>query len=194
MGGARPGCLTGGFPQGAGSWGAPRERSSSGAWREPTKQSRVLISHRSHATTRCSGCCPTFQSHTFASDFNGLHHSPKLYLTERGGSQQAAARNQSNRAPGVCLGSAVSSGSLLAAGSSGHAPQDILGDADAPMYPRTHSPAVPSPDGRVLRVSVSAPSSPAALPPGGLSPPHPRCTCTTPSSEQRALAAAGRAK
>lgn len=94
------GGLAGGHPGGAGSWGAARERSSSRAWREPTEQSRVLISHRSHATTFCSGCCPTFQSHTFASDFNGLHHSPKLYLTKRGGSRQAGARNQSNPVPG----------------------------------------------------------------------------------------------
>lgn len=99
-GGAWPGGVSpGAIPWGAGCWGAPGERSGSRARREPTKQSRVLISHRSHATTFCSGCCPTFQSHTFASDFNGLHHSPKLYLTKRGGSQQAAARNQSNPSP-----------------------------------------------------------------------------------------------
>lgn len=130
------GVLLGAVPWGAGGWGAPRERSGSRAWWEPTKQSRVLISHRSHATTFCSGCCPTFQSHTFASDFNGLHHSPKLYLTKRGGTQQAAARNQSNPAPGVCQGTAISSGSLPAAGRSGQAPRGILGDADAPVHPQ----------------------------------------------------------
>lgn len=130
------GVSPGTVPQGAGSWGAPREHSGSRAWREPTKQSRVLISHRSHATTFCSGCCPTFQSHTFASDFNGLHHSPKLYLTKRGGSRQAAARNQSNLAPRVCPGTVVSSRSLPAAGSSGQGPRGILGDADAPIHPQ----------------------------------------------------------
>lgn len=47
--GAVRGCtggeLSGAVPEGAGSWEAPGERSSSRAWREPTKQSRVSISH-----------------------------------------------------------------------------------------------------------------------------------------------------
>lgn len=84
----------------AGDTGRAAEPLAGRAWREPMKQSRVLISYRSHATTFCSGCCPTFQSHTFASDFNGLHHSPKLYLTKREESWEAAARNQSSPAPG----------------------------------------------------------------------------------------------
>lgn len=84
----------------AGDTGRAAEPLAGRAWREPMKQSWVLISYRSHATTFCSGCCPTFQSHTFASDFNGLHHSPKLYLTKREESWEAAARNQSSPAPG----------------------------------------------------------------------------------------------
>lgn len=60
----------------------------------PHNRSLVLISHRSNTTTFCSGRCPTFQSHTFASDFNGFPHSPKLYLTRRGRISVTAARNK----------------------------------------------------------------------------------------------------
>lgn len=108
------------------------------SWREPAKQSWVLIHHRSHATTFCSGCCPTFQSHTFASDFNGLHHSPKLYLTKRGGSREAAARNQSNPVPETT----TSSEFLVADG--------LRGGVLCQVDPR------PVPDGRVLQVMVTA--------------------------------------
>lgn len=45
--GCTGGGLSGAIPEGAGSWEASRERSSSSsrAWREPTKQSRASISH-----------------------------------------------------------------------------------------------------------------------------------------------------
>lgn len=154
------GVSLGAIPWGVRSWGAPRERGGSGAWREPARQSRVLISHRSHATTFCSGCCPTFQSHTSASDFNGLHHSPKLYLTKRRGEMAGGCQKSEQSGP---------------RGLPGHS--RILRIAPGSREQQTGFPGVflggPSPTGGVLRVSEIAPGSPAALPPRGLSPAHP---------------------
>lgn len=175
------GVSLGAIPWGVRSRGAPWERGGSGAWREPARQSRVLISHRSHATTFCSGCCPTFQSHTSASDFNGLHHSPKLYLTKRGGEMAGGCQKLEQSGP---------------RGLPGHS--RILQIAPGSREQRTGFPGVflggPSPTGGgAAGVGDSTGLSSSSSTSRSLSSPSFR-TRTTPSSEQRASTAAGRAK